>query len=139
MNLDKSRGQHKGSQDYGSPFLRTTRYSLRRALSFDSVDSCTHNPKVGGSNHPPQPKLLRFLNPTKTPLQVVPCFILLIGGLSGICSLPLLVTNCLCSQRVAVQNRWRDLWGLRTTTLKSFFDLHRRSTTITGPGLRITS
>jgi hypothetical protein len=29
------------------------RYSLRRAMSLDSVDGCTHNPKVGGSNPPP--------------------------------------------------------------------------------------
>jgi hypothetical protein len=28
------------------------RYSLRRALSSDSIDGGTHNPKVGGSNHP---------------------------------------------------------------------------------------
>jgi hypothetical protein len=33
------------------------RYSLRRALSLDSVDGCTHNPKVGGSNPPPATKL----------------------------------------------------------------------------------
>jgi len=30
--------------------LKTMRYSLRRALSLDSVDGGTHNPKVGGSN-----------------------------------------------------------------------------------------
>jgi hypothetical protein len=32
------------------------RYSLRRALSLDSVDGGTHNPKVGGSNPPPATK-----------------------------------------------------------------------------------
>ncbi len=32
--------------------LRTMRYSLRHALSLDSVDGCTHNPKVGGLIHP---------------------------------------------------------------------------------------
>src|ERR1019366_8675590 len=53
------RGQHRGRQDYGPLFLRTMRYSLRRALSLDSVDGGTHNPKVGGSN-PPPPATIRF-------------------------------------------------------------------------------
>src|SRR5258708_4171897 len=34
-------GQHRGRQDYGAPHLGTMRYSLRRALSLDSVDGCT--------------------------------------------------------------------------------------------------
>ena len=51
------RGQHRGRQDYGPLFLRTMRYSLRRALSLDSVDGGTHNPKVGGSNPPPRQPL----------------------------------------------------------------------------------
>jgi len=40
----ESRGQHKGRYDSSWRFLRTMRYSLRRALSLDSVDGCTHNP-----------------------------------------------------------------------------------------------
>jgi hypothetical protein len=51
-----TRGQDEGMQDYRSLFLRTMRYSLRRALSLDSVDGGTHNPKVGGSNPPPATK-----------------------------------------------------------------------------------
>jgi len=38
-----------GFLGYGSLFLRTMRYSLRRALSLDSVNGGTHAPKVGGS------------------------------------------------------------------------------------------
>ncbi len=34
----------RGRQAYTSLFLRTMHYSLRRALSLDSVDSGTHNP-----------------------------------------------------------------------------------------------
>ena len=34
-------GKPRGNQDYGSFFLRTMRYSLRRALSLDSLDGCT--------------------------------------------------------------------------------------------------
>jgi hypothetical protein len=45
-------GQHRGRQDYGTLFLRTMRYSLRRALSLDSVDGCTHNPMVDRSDPP---------------------------------------------------------------------------------------
>ncbi len=41
------RGQHRGRQDYSLLFLRTMRYSLRRALSLDSVDGGTRNPTVG--------------------------------------------------------------------------------------------
>jgi hypothetical protein len=41
------RGQNRGYQDYRLLFLRTMRYSLRRALSLDSVDGGTHNPTVG--------------------------------------------------------------------------------------------
>ena len=33
----------------GTLYLRTMRYSLRRALSFDSVDGCTHNPTICSS------------------------------------------------------------------------------------------
>jgi hypothetical protein len=47
---DESRGQHRGKRDYSLFFLRTMRYSLRRALSLDSVDGCTHNPTIR-SNH----------------------------------------------------------------------------------------
>jgi hypothetical protein len=54
----ESRGQHKGRYDSSWLFLRTMRYSLRRALSLDSVDGCTHNPKVGGSNPPPATNLI---------------------------------------------------------------------------------
>jgi hypothetical protein len=43
----KSRGQPSGNQDSSSLRLKTTRYSLRRALSLDSGDSCTHNPTSG--------------------------------------------------------------------------------------------
>jgi hypothetical protein len=39
-------GQNRGAQDYSSFLLRTMRYSLRRALSLDSVDGCTHNPTI---------------------------------------------------------------------------------------------
>jgi hypothetical protein len=39
-------------KDYGSLLLRTMRYSLRRALSLDSVDGGTHNPTIfGGGVH----------------------------------------------------------------------------------------
>ncbi len=58
--LYESRGQHKGRYDSSWLFLRTMCYSLRRALSLDSVDGCTHNPKVGGSNPPPATNL-KFL------------------------------------------------------------------------------
>ena len=34
--------------------------------------------------HPPQPKLLRFLKPTNTPVRAVRLLIILIGGLSGV-------------------------------------------------------
>src|SRR5437667_3489805 len=54
----ESRGQHRGRPGYGSHFLRTMRYSLRRAMFLDSVDGCTHNPKVGGSNPPPATNLI---------------------------------------------------------------------------------
>jgi hypothetical protein len=33
------------------------RYSLRRALSLDSIDGGTHNPTIGGSNPGPTPQL----------------------------------------------------------------------------------
>jgi hypothetical protein len=57
--LGESRGRHRGRPGCGLLFLRTMHYSLRRALSLDSVDGCTHNPKGGGSNPPPatNPKL----------------------------------------------------------------------------------
>jgi hypothetical protein len=42
-NTGESRGQYRGIQDYGSFFLGTMRYSLRRALLLDSVDGCTRN------------------------------------------------------------------------------------------------
>ena len=45
----ESRGQHRGNHDYSWFFLRTMRYSLRRALSLDSVDGCTHNPTICSS------------------------------------------------------------------------------------------
>jgi hypothetical protein len=54
----RKRGQRRGRQLYGSLFSRTMRFSLRRALSLDSVDGGTHNPKVGGSNPPPATKLI---------------------------------------------------------------------------------
>jgi hypothetical protein len=41
IGQDNEEGQHRGKQDYGSLFLRTMRYSLRRAESLDSVDGCT--------------------------------------------------------------------------------------------------
>ena len=44
------RRQHRGRQHYGSLFLRTMRYSLRRALSLDSADSGTHNPMIAQQN-----------------------------------------------------------------------------------------
>src|ERR1700726_4284244 len=44
----ESRGQSRGSRDSSSLHLTTMRYSLRRALSLDSVDGCTHNPTVVG-------------------------------------------------------------------------------------------
>src|SRR4029077_4094935 len=56
-NFDQITRATQGMQDYGSLFLRTMRYSLRRALSLDSVGGCTHNPKVGGSNPPPATNL----------------------------------------------------------------------------------
>ena len=40
----ESRGQHKGRYYSSWLFFRTMRYSLRRALSLDSVDGCTHKP-----------------------------------------------------------------------------------------------
>ena len=48
-------GKKKGAHDYNSLFIKTMRYSLRRALFLDSVDGYTHNPtiiakrQVGGS------------------------------------------------------------------------------------------
>jgi hypothetical protein len=42
-----------GARNITVPFLKTLRYSLRRALSLDSVDGGTHNPKVDGSTPPP--------------------------------------------------------------------------------------
>jgi hypothetical protein len=39
-------GTAGGRQNYSSFFLRTMRYSLRRALSSDSVDGGTHNPTI---------------------------------------------------------------------------------------------
>ena len=39
--MQEWRGQHKGRYDSSWLFLRTMRYSLRRALSLDSVDGCT--------------------------------------------------------------------------------------------------
>jgi hypothetical protein len=41
------------SQYYSSFFLRAMRYSLRRALSLDSVNRGTHNPTIGSSNPGP--------------------------------------------------------------------------------------
>ena len=46
----------------------TLRYSLRRVSPLDSVKGGTHNPKLGGSIHPPQPKLL-FLQRVPQTLQ----------------------------------------------------------------------
>jgi hypothetical protein len=54
-------GQPRGKQDYSSLFLRTMHYSLRRALSLDSGDGCTHNPKVAGSNPAPATNLINQL------------------------------------------------------------------------------
>ena len=47
-------GQRGDNCDYNWLRLRTLRYSFRRVSSLDFVDSCTHNPTVGGSNicHP---------------------------------------------------------------------------------------
>ncbi|MGA7946976.1 MAG: hypothetical protein WB991_18070, partial [Candidatus Sulfotelmatobacter sp.] len=47
------KGQREGNYDSDRFRSRTLRYSLRRAMSLDSVDGGTHNPKVGGSNPPP--------------------------------------------------------------------------------------
>jgi hypothetical protein len=45
------------------------RYSLRRALSLDSVDGGTYEPKVGGLNPPPATNLkLHILSNSTGPL-----------------------------------------------------------------------
>jgi len=40
------KGQREGNYDSDRFRSRTLRYSLRRAVSLDSVDGCTHNPTV---------------------------------------------------------------------------------------------
>jgi hypothetical protein len=53
QNWDLERGDTRAGGDTTSLFMMTMRYSLRRALSLDSVDGGTHNPTVGLSNPPP--------------------------------------------------------------------------------------
>ncbi len=52
----RPQGQYEGNCDSEGFLMVTLRYSLRRVSPLDSVNSSTHNPKVGGSNPPPATK-----------------------------------------------------------------------------------
>ena len=77
------------------------RYSLRRALSLDSVDGGTHNPKVGGSNPPPATNLI-LLNHKGQRIFRWPFFLFL--PCSSVQNFPKFVCNSafVCSDRVRV-------------------------------------
>ena len=67
----RPQGQKKGNYDSDGFQARTLHYSLRRVSPLDSVNCRPHNPKVGGSNPPPNQILSDWLAPSCTPSRVI--------------------------------------------------------------------